>query len=161
MRFKAAPTTAGDKVGEQDEQAVFDIESDEEPLEFESESERTLAFAPYDRAAIDERHSDGWLQTRLTPEALDHSLRRIEEQARSTIEEQGVNTLFVALGILHYRESRDSDTCAKAPLVLLPVELARKSARSGYSLSAGDNRRDGAKFWPELRSDRSKKLAYK
>ena len=49
MRFKAAPATSGDKPGKQDEQTMFEIESDDEPLEFESESQQALAFAPYDR----------------------------------------------------------------------------------------------------------------
>lgn len=141
MRFKASATASTEAVKERrsSQEPVIAIEVDGEPLEFESESQEALPFVPYDRTAVDERHSDEWLQTKLTPEALDHSLRRIEEQARSTIEEQGVNTLFVALGMLQYRESRDSDAWIKAPLVLLPVELSRKSARSGYTLSASDD----------------------
>lgn len=141
MRFKASatPQPAAIRDADPNPQPVVFLEEESEPLEFESESERALPFVPYDRTAVDERHSDEWLQTKLTPEALDHSLRRIEEQARSTVEEQGVNTLFVALGMLQYRDSRDSDIWIKAPLVLLPVELARKSARSGYTLSAGDD----------------------
>ena len=98
-----------------------------------------LDFAPYDPASLDERHTDEWLQTASTPDALDKSLRRLDEQARLSIEEQGVNTLFLALGMLDYSESADSDVVLRAPLVLLPVELSRKSARTGYSLRAGDD----------------------
>jgi len=141
MRFKASAAVAQseNKTLKEDQLSSIPIEIDGDPLDFESESEQAIEFVPYDPAAVDERHSDEWLQTRLTPEALDHSLRRIEEQARSTIEEQGVNTLFLALGMLQYRESLDSDTWIKAPLVLLPVQLTRKSARSGYGLAAGDD----------------------
>ena len=67
------------------------------------------------------------------------SSRRIDEQARSTLEEQGVNTLFLALGTLRYKESPDSDLMLVAPLVLLPVRLDRKSARAGYSVSPADD----------------------
>ena len=98
-----------------------------------------LDFVPYDRAALDHRHVDDVLQTTFDPESLDKSLRRIDEQARSTLEEQGVNTLFLALGILEYSESRDSNEMWRAPLVLVPVELNRKSARTGFSLSATDD----------------------
>src|SRR5687767_14076053 len=52
---------------------------------------------------------------------------------------KGVNTLFLALGMLHYKESADSDQIVRAPLVLLAVELSRKSARSGYVIRATDD----------------------
>ncbi len=98
----------------------------------------SLDFAPYDPASLDERQTDDWLQTMSQPDALDKSLRRIDEQARLAIDEQGVNTLFLALGMLHYKESQDSELVFKAPLILLPVELIRKSARSGYQIRATD-----------------------
>ena len=96
-------------------------------------------FVPYDAATLDDRHTDEYLQTTATPEALDRSLRRLDEQGRLAIEEQGVNTLFLALGMLHYTESDTSEQMFNAPLVLLPVELSRKSARSGYRIRASDD----------------------
>ncbi|MFL6334698.1 MAG: DUF4011 domain-containing protein [Pyrinomonadaceae bacterium] len=96
-------------------------------------------FVPYDTAALEERYTDDQLQTALAPEDLDRSLRRIADQARVSIEEQGVNTLFLALGMLHHRESESSQEFLRAPLVLLPVELSRKSARAGYTLKATDD----------------------
>jgi hypothetical protein len=98
-----------------------------------------LDFVPYDRASLGERHTDEWLQTASTPDALDRSLRRLDEQARLAIEEQGVNTLFLALGMLHYAESDDAAHALRAPLVLLPVELSRRSARAGYTVRATDD----------------------
>ena len=59
--------------------------------------------------------------------------------ARAVIEEQGVNALFLALGMLYYTESPDSDVSFRAPLVLVPVELTRRSARAGYVLKATDD----------------------
>ncbi|NNC32347.1 DUF3320 domain-containing protein [Longimicrobium terrae] len=110
-----------------------------DPAEEEEEAGAGLDFAPYDPAALDERHTDSWLQTTSVPEALDRSLRRLEEQARLSIEEQGVNTLFLTLGMLHYTESDSSDQVYRAPLVLLPVQLTRKSARAGYEVRAADD----------------------
>jgi very-short-patch-repair endonuclease len=98
-----------------------------------------LDFAPYDSSDLDDRHTDDVLQCAATPEALDKSLRRLDEQARSTIEEQGVNALFFALGMLHHKESADSDVVLRAPTVLVPVELTRKSARSGYLVRVTDD----------------------
>ncbi|MDQ6892321.1 MAG: DUF3320 domain-containing protein [Acidobacteriota bacterium] len=95
-------------------------------------------FTPYGPSSLDERHRDDYLQTTLSSERLDHSLVRIDEQARSTLEEQGVHTLFLALGVLNYRESPDSVEMFAAPLVLLPVTLDRKSARAGFSVRLAD-----------------------
>ncbi|HEX6037171.1 DUF3320 domain-containing protein [Longimicrobium sp.] len=97
------------------------------------------AFAPYEVASLAEKHRDDVLQTTSPLEKLDVQLRRIDEQAREAREEQGVNTLFLALGMLHYTEAKDSEQVFRAPLVLLPVALARASAGAGYTLSATDD----------------------
>jgi very-short-patch-repair endonuclease len=97
------------------------------------------AFAPYEVASLAEKHRDDVLQTTSPADKLDIQLRRIDEQARETREEQGVNALFLALGMLHYTEAKDSEQVFRAPLVLLPVALARTSAGAGYTLSATDD----------------------
>lgn len=96
-------------------------------------------FIPYAAAELDERHTDDLLQTAAAAEDLDKSLRRIADQAQVSLEEQGVGTLFLALGMLHYKESPASQEVFRAPLVLLPVSLQRKSARAGYTLAATDD----------------------
>jgi len=112
---------------------VAAIEDEEEDHSLEAD------FAPYDPDALDARHRDDVLQCAATPEALDKSLRRLDEQARSTLEEQGVNALYLALGMLHHKESAESDVVLRAPILLLPVELTRRSARSGYVVRATDD----------------------
>ena len=96
-------------------------------------------FSIYESENLTDKHTDEFLQTNASPEKLDKSLRRIEEQARTIIEEQGINALFLALGMLHYKESKDSDIFYKAPLILVPVELSRKSAREGFTVKATDD----------------------
>jgi len=133
MRFKAAveavatarSTETSDAISQYDAEEVDDLVG--------------THFVPYDPAALDARHTDDWLQTSVSPESLDKSLRRIDEQARLSLDEQGVNTLFLGLGMLQYAESKDSSIYMKAPLVLLPVEVARSSARLGYTLRASDD----------------------
>lgn len=107
--------------------------------EEETDAALQIDFVPYDAALLDEKHRDEWLQASAGPDALDKSLRRLDEQARLSIEEQGVNTLFMALGMLQYTESADSEQTFRAPLVLLPVVLLRKSARSGYTVQVADD----------------------
>jgi very-short-patch-repair endonuclease/signal recognition particle subunit SEC65 len=125
MRFKAAPET------EAAEPATLPDDEDDTALGAD--------FVPYDPTGLDERHADGWLQTSSSPEALDRSLRRLEEQARLSIEEQGVSTLFLALGMLTYTEPEAPGKVFRAPIVLLPVALSRKSARAGYEVRATDD----------------------
>lgn len=163
MRFKAAPeadeqsgliekspssTTPGrtsvdqNGTGQGDDRARISpgdsIPFSEAGDEEDEDESLSLDFAPYDPSSLDERQTDDWLQTASKPEGLDKSLRRLDEQARLAIDEQGVNTLFLALGMLHYKDSQDSEQIFKAPLVLLPVELIRKSARSGYQIHTID-----------------------
>lgn len=152
MRFKAAPETKDAKESREEEQSgtptilvsetgqLLTVHLTSFPPDSEDENDALgLDFVPYDASTLGEHHTDDWLQTTSTPEALDKSLRRLDEQARLSIEEQGVNTLFLTLGMLYYTEAADSSQVLRAPLLLLPVELTRKSARSGYALRATDD----------------------
>ncbi|MEX5669371.1 DUF4011 domain-containing protein, partial [Pseudomonas neuropathica] len=65
-------------------------------------------------------------------ERLFLQLLRIHSEARAFIEEQGVNTLFLALGFLHWYEADNSETLRKAPLMLLPVTLERSGAKDAF-----------------------------
>jgi hypothetical protein len=144
MRFRAAapePETAA--AAPEAAVAEAGVETDDEAMP------QAAGYAPYEAAALDEKHRDDTLQTSSPADKLDHSLRRIDAQAIETQEEQGVNTLFMALGMLHYRESADSDQTLRAPLVLLPVALKRSSAAAGRLrppgvLPGGDGGGEGA-----------------
>jgi hypothetical protein len=154
MRFRAAPEDMSDKSPTSTVDSAADsapklswsvtsphsaeeVFVDGESIEDEDDGLHN-DFVPYDASSLDDRYVDDWLQTTSQAEALDKSLRRLDEQARLSLEEQGVNPLFLAIGMLHYTESVDSEQGFRAPLVLLPVELSRKSARTGYQLRATD-----------------------
>ena len=51
-------------------------------------------------------------------------------KTKNDLEEGGSNTLFLSIGMLKWKETADSGKSYRAPLVLLPVELIRQSARS-------------------------------
>ncbi len=55
--------------------------------------------------------------------------------AKTYIEEQGVNILFITLGMLLWKEDDSSDKYLKSPLILIPVELNRSNARERFTLS--------------------------
>src|SRR6266852_5610474 len=78
------------------------------------------------------------IATPYTKEALAARLLSTSSDAWLTIQEQGVNTLFLALGMLQWKEEETAKEPRFAPLVLVPVRLERKSARSFWQLSATD-----------------------
>jgi hypothetical protein len=77
-------------------------------------------------------------QTRLSAKHLEKRLLATDRDARTLLEEQGVNTLFLTLGMLSCKESEASQKRLLAPLILIPVELERSSARDRFSLSYDD-----------------------
>lgn len=138
MQFKALPEPAdGDAKVAPDRESLESAQEDEE-----SDTESTPTGRKnnvYAGRMLDTAQADGLLQTASYSEQLEKGLRRIDERARLTIEEQGVNTLFLALGMLYYTESEDSELVLRAPLILLPVVLKRKSALAGFTVSATDD----------------------
>ena len=86
----------------------------------------------------DTRHTDLKLQTQLTSEALQKRLFDIADDARTLEQEQGVNILYLALGLLRWYDDDASDTPRHAPLVLLPVQLERSSAADRFRLRGRD-----------------------
>ena len=76
----------------------------------------------------------GRLHTPLTAPEHQKRLTEIFRSARASLEENGANTLFVAVGFLEWRETAHSDRRQRAPLLLVPVELKRKSMLEGFTL---------------------------
>jgi len=98
------------------------------------ERSQTIALIKYDRANLSEKYTDNKLQTALPQDKLDATLLRLHQKSVSLFEEQGVNSLFLALGMLEWYDVNDSAVRLKAPLVLLPVELQRRGATNHYTL---------------------------
>jgi len=69
-------------------------------------------------------------------EAVEHGprLTGLYRAARVALEENGTNTLYAAVGVLEWRETEHSDRVLRAPLLLVPVELKRKSVLEGFTL---------------------------
>ncbi len=78
------------------------------------------------------------LHSYLTPAELDKSLTQLYRQSRLSLEENGANTLYLALGMLRWYETEKSERARFAPLLLMPVEIKRKSAQRGYTIRASE-----------------------
>ena len=90
------------------------------------------------------RHTDTKLQTTMVSEKLQTRLLSIHNDARTYLEEQGVNILFLALGFLYWYEEPSAMEARRAPLLLIPVELERTNAQNRFCVSytnedIGDN----------------------
>ncbi|MCB9833163.1 MAG: DUF3320 domain-containing protein [Planctomycetes bacterium] len=123
--------------------------------------------SPRDLAVMTERMQEDALRSFLVEEmragrlhgelgAEEHERRLVEIQraARSDLEETGANTLHLALGFLSWYETESSDQERRAPILMLPVELLRRSARSEFRLRlAEDEARINVTLLEKLRRD--------
>lgn len=76
----------------------------------------------------------GRLHTSLDESENHRRLTELYRAARVALDENGTNTLFAAVGFLEWRETEHSDRILRAPLLLVPVELKRKSVLEGFTL---------------------------
>ena len=99
----------------------------------EPEEDDDLQLFEDDEAEADPtRHTDNKLQTDYSSTELRRRLLNTYYAARTAIEEQGVTTLYLALGMLQWYESESSDMLRHAPLILIPVEIDRASVRASF-----------------------------
>lgn len=78
------------------------------------------------------------LRSTLTEASLEKELIKLYRKAKNTLEESGANSLFIALGFLKWVEPKSYSTERFAPILLLPVDLVRMSAKKGYYIRARD-----------------------
>ena len=95
-----------------------------------SKQQRADALAVH----LTEELTQGRLHTHLDDSEHARRLTELYRSARNALDENGTNTLFAAVGILEWRETEHSDRIYRAPLLLMPVELKRKSVLEGFSL---------------------------
>ncbi|MGE3713582.1 MAG: DUF4011 domain-containing protein, partial [Alphaproteobacteria bacterium] len=87
-----------------------------------------------DESGIAKRHTDHRLQTLLTSEGLQKRLLSMYYDAKTFEEEQGVNILYLGIGMLKWFEDKNSDIERHAPLIMVPVSLERGNASERFKL---------------------------
>ncbi|MEN5084436.1 DUF3320 domain-containing protein [Bosea sp. TWI1241] len=70
----------------------------------------------------------------LDGKALEARLIDLYRRVRNDFAEGGANTLFLAAGFLRWKRKPDDERSYRAPLLLIPVKLERRSAGSQFSL---------------------------
>ena len=74
----------------------------------------------------------------LSETELKNGVKFLYRMARTAMEENGANSLFLALGLLKWYESDKSVQPRYAPILLLPVDLVRKGGETGYVIRSRD-----------------------
>ena len=74
---------------------------------------------------------------------LEARLTALFRKARNDLAEGGSNTLYLAVGFLRWKQTPTDEKVYRAPLLLVPVQLARRSASSPFYLI---NHEDDVRF---------------
>jgi len=102
------------------------------------------------------RHTDNEIQTLMLREDMDRKLAGVLQTARSSLQEQGINTLFLAIGFLEWRDTKDTKRQLFAPLLLHAVEMTRELKGGLYRfsiVSIGDDTQLNSALSEKLKQD--------
>ena len=69
---------------------------------------------------------------------LSNCLTKMYRSAKTSMEENGASTLYLALGLLRWMEGEKVKTPRYAPIILVPIDIVRKSANKGYAMRMRD-----------------------
>lgn len=83
---------------------------------------------------IYEKVIEGDVRTNKTVPELQKTLKVLRYRANTSIEEQGINILFLAFGMLKWRENDGSTETYSSPIILVPVKLVIESIISPYKI---------------------------
>ncbi len=110
-----------------------------------NEGDEELELPPLTEEQLEEAYVDTKLQTNETESKLQSKILNTYYFSRTSIEEQGINMLYVSLGMLNWYETGNATEVRNAPLVLIPVYLERSSAQERFRL-----RYTGSEIGPNL-----------
>lgn len=92
---------------------------------------------PQFREAVQSHLERGRVHSLLSEAELERRLLAIYREARSSIEETGANTLYLALGMLRWFPNQTTSEARNAPILLVPLQIERHSARDRFRISIG------------------------
>ena len=107
--------------------------SDENPI-----GNRTVSRAEVRRIeeqVAQEAFERGQIAVPLTGQEMSKRLLTLFRRANSDLQEGGTNTLFLAAGFLRWKKTEGDTRVYRAPLLLIPVKLERRSAQSPFRIA--------------------------
>ena len=81
----------------------------------------------------------GDVETNKPIDDLQKTLKSLRYKANTSIEEQGINTLYLTFGMLKWKERDDSSQVFSSPIILVPVKLLIESITSPYRMMLHDD----------------------
>lgn len=81
----------------------------------------------------------GDVETNKPIDDLQKTLKSLRYKANTSIEEQGINTLYLTFGMLKWKERDDSSQVFSSPIFLVPVKLLIESITSPYRMMLHDD----------------------
>ena len=78
------------------------------------------------------------LRTFMNESDLEKTMKKLHRLAKVSMEENGVNTIYLALGFLRWYETDRSEKPRYAPLVLVPVDIIRRVQDKSFSIRVRD-----------------------
>lgn len=87
-----------------------------------------------EEAAASDAYERGQIAVPLPGREMNARLIALYRRARSDMQEGGTNTLFLAAGFLRWKKTEGEARVYRAPLLLIPVKLTRRSAQSVFTI---------------------------
>ena len=91
--------------------------------------------SPLFQLANDELRNNRLL-THYHQQDLDNILSYIHKNAKQAVEENGSSTLYLAVGLLKWFDRKTPDQARYSPILLIPVEISRRSVNSKFTLKS-------------------------
>ncbi|MGJ5718924.1 DUF4011 domain-containing protein, partial [Staphylococcus equorum] len=88
---------------------------------------------------IDADFKENRIRSFLTGYMLEKQLKSLYRKAKSNLDENGANSLFIAIGFLKWCEPETTNKFYRAPLLLLPLSIEKKSASSKFQIELSDD----------------------
>lgn len=109
-------------------------------------NERELVFPYAKKVSVDNEGEEvyetvikGDIETSKPIGDLQKTLKALRYKANTSIEEQGINTLYLTFGMLKWKERDDSEQIFSSPVILVPMRLLIESITSPYRLVLHDD----------------------
>ncbi|MBO4877781.1 MAG: DUF3320 domain-containing protein [Ruminococcus sp.] len=130
--------TLEDEISKGLEFKVMPVPSDMSFEPADSKIYETLEQKDQIAAIADAEFKNQRLRTFLKESDLEKAMKKLMRLAKVSIEENGANTIYLALGFLRWYETDKSEKARYAPLVLVPVDITRKVQDNSYSIKVRD-----------------------
>ncbi len=137
IKFKQDSTQTLEILAEQPNVLFQQLTKEKKTLYFKPNSEKLVIIQPRTtHTSVGKNYIE--LRTRQTGSEQLKRLKKMRAAARISLEERGINSLFLAFGTLTWYDTEKTDEALISPLILVPVALTKERGRDVYKISILD-----------------------